>query len=290
MYQRLLSAISDQLGTVFQSESIRPESGGQINQSFSVHDGAVRYFIKTSSLANAAQMFAAEAAGLEDIRRSNSLRVPEVLATGEFEKGGYLCLEHLPLQRLSNAKTFGENLAVLHNHHAREFGWSTDNWIGTTPQCNSPTARWDEFWIRCRLTPQIELAQFNGMDEQTLEQLMSVRSATPEILEGHNPPAALLHGDLWMGNVASLATDQSVVFDPAVYYGDAETDLAMLTLFGSPPEDFWPAYRHTHPAKPGFEQRQALYQLYHLINHFNLFGSGYTQSVQAVCRRILLHR
>ena len=163
-------------------------------------------------------------------------------------------------------------LASVHRHQADRFGWQRDNYIGSTPQQNGWRESWIAFWRERRLEPQIALARANGY-----------RIEVPPVwrlLEGHEPAPSLLHGDLWSGNAAFLPDGAPVLFDPAVYYGDREADLAMTELFGGFPREFYSSYRKIYPLDAGYEKRKHLYNLYHLLNHLNLFGSGYLGQVE----------
>jgi fructosamine-3-kinase len=161
-------------------------------------------------------------------------------------------------------------LANAHRRPGPRFGWSRDNYIGSTPQANAWCDDWAEFWRDRRLRPQLELAASKGFD---------VEMPSLHLLENHEPQPSLLHGDLWSGN-AGFTAQGPVVFDPAVYYGDREADLAMTELFGGFPREFYDAYRKEWPVDEGYARRKHLYNLYHLLNHLNLFGAGYLGRVR----------
>jgi fructosamine-3-kinase len=161
-------------------------------------------------------------------------------------------------------------LAEAHRKPGPRFGWSRDNYIGSTPQTNGWWDDWAGFWRERRLQPQLEMAQSQGFD---------LRFEADLLLKNHAPQPALLHGDLWSGN-AGFTHEGPVVFDPAVYYGDREADLAMTELFGGFPREFYRAYEETYPLDAGYPRRKHLYNLYHLLNHLNLFGAGYLRQVQ----------
>jgi fructosamine-3-kinase len=168
-------------------------------------------------------------------------------------------------------------LAHAHRKPGPRFGWTRDNYIGLTPQKNDWCDDWAEFWRERRLRPQIDLARRNGLDVP----LVDPRT----FLDEHQPAPSLLHGDLWRGN-AGFTKDGPVVFDPAVYYGDREADLAMTELFGGFPREFYRAYNETFALDAGYEKRKHLYNLYHLLNHVNLFGGGYLGQAKS-CLRLL---
>jgi protein-ribulosamine 3-kinase len=223
-------------------------------------------FLKAAP-AERADAFAAEVDGLEALRAH--IRVPGVLDHGAKGGKAYIRLEFLGLQASADWKAMGRMLASLHRHTGPRFGWHRDNYIGLAPQKNGWCDDWREFWRERRMRPQVEMAGLN-IDLE----------AVAGLLENHRPQPSLLHGDLWSGN-AGFTKDGPVVFDPAVYYGDRETDLAMTELFGGFPREFYRAYNEAFPLPDGYEQRKHLYNLYHLLNHLNLFGAGYLGQVKA---------
>lgn len=264
--------------------------GGCINAAHVIEgqDGS-RYFIKLNGAAHA-EMFAAEYEGLLEIRRSASIRVPEPVCHGVAGNRAYLVLEYLELGRgtAASAARLGKDLAAMHRHTRDGYGWHRDNTIGTTPQLNGTLADWTAFWRERRLGFQLELAARAGYSRlaHAGERLLE---ALPVLFEDHKPHASLLHGDLWSGNQACLADGTPVIYDVAVYYGDRETDIAMSELFGRFPEAFYAAYREAWPLPPGYELRRDIYNLYHILNHLNLFGSGYLAEAEDMIRRLLAH-
>jgi protein-ribulosamine 3-kinase len=223
---------------------------------------------RKEAAAERAEAFAAEADGLEALRPH--IRVPGVLDLGVKDGKAFILLEHLDLRRGGDYAALGRMLATLHRQTGPRFGWGRDNYIGLAPQQNRWCGDWAEFWRKKRLRPQLDWAARKGF---TLEM------PHLKLLEGHRPQPSLLHGDLWSGN-AGFTAEGPVVFDPAVYYGDRETDLAMTELFGGFPREFYQAYDEAFPLAPGYEQRKHLYNLYHLLNHLNLFGAGYLGQVK----------
>ncbi len=257
-------------------EEAVPASGGCIHDCYRITIGSAPRFLKTNS-ARFADAFAAEADGLQGLR-SAGMAAPAPLAHGVADGAAYLLVEFLQLKGSGDFAALGRMLANAHRKAGTRFGWRRDNYIGSTPQVNSWCDDWREFWSERRLRPQIELARRNGFD-----------IAFPEIsiLENHTPQPSVLHGDLWSGN-AGFTADGPVVFDPAVYYGDREADLAMTQLFGGFPRAFYDAYNESWPLEAGYERRRQLYNLYHLLNHLNLFGGGYLAQVQSALRLLLL--
>jgi protein-ribulosamine 3-kinase len=228
-------------------------------------------FVKLND-ARYADAFAAEAEGLRALRGAGA-RAPEPIRHGVAGGQAYLLMEWLDLGSRGDFAALGAMLAAMHRAQSDRYGWPRDNYIGSTPQLNGACATWAEFWRERRLEPQLALARRSG---HRLDVMPVWR-----LLEGHQPPASLLHGDLWGGNTGFLAGGAPVLFDPAVYYGDREADLAMTELFGGFPEKFYEAYSEAWPLEQGYELRKQIYNLYHLLNHLNLFGGGYLGQVKA---------
>jgi protein-ribulosamine 3-kinase len=232
-------------------------------------------FIKTGPV-SALPMFEAEADGLKELRKAAVIRVPDVISCGISEGKSYIALERLSLQRpdVMIERRFGEQLANLHRHTAAKFGWFRDNTIGPTPQINSQSDDWPAFFREHRLQYQFDLAARNGFSSDLAEPGSRLAERLADLFVGYEPVASLLHGDLWGGNWG-CADGEAVIFDPAVYYGDRETDIAMTKLFGGFGPAFYAAYAASWPLEPGHEQRLKLYQLYHVLNHLNIFGRSY---------------
>ncbi|UCG74323.1 MAG: fructosamine kinase family protein [Chromatiales bacterium] len=263
--------------------------GGSINDSYVITGtGGRRWFLKLND-AGQADMFAAEAAGLEEMAAADAVRVPHALAHGTAGHHAYLLLECLDLGRggAAAAAQLGRQLAAQHRVVREQFGWRRDNTIGSTPQPNGWCEDWVEFWRERRLGFQLDLARDNGYDRGLLARGRELLARLPELLAGHRPEPSLLHGDLWAGNWGVLTTGEPVIFDPAVYFGDREADLAMTRLFGGFPPDFYTAYDAAWSLPPGHEQRVALYNLYHVLNHLNLFGQSYAAQAQGLMDRLL---
>ena len=244
-------------------------SGGCIHDCYRVNAEGASCFLKLNDAAFA-DAFAAECDGLSALRACG-LRAPKPLAHGAAGGQAYLLLEYLELNGHGDFADLGRMLAHAHRKPGPRFGWERDNYIGSTPQVNGWCDDWTEFWVTRRLEPQISLARNKGFDLS----LPSVR-----LLGNHRPQPALLHGDLWSGN-AGFTSEGPVVFDPAVYYGDREADLAMTELFGGFPREFYDAYNEAFPLDAGYEKRKHLYNLYHLLNHLNLFGGGHFGQVKS---------
>jgi fructosamine-3-kinase len=286
-WQDIERAIREATGAPFVIESRAAASGGCINESAVVRGSNLAYFVKINR-ADGADMFAAEAAGLEEIGRTGALRAPKPVCHGAGGQASWIVLEHLELAPAGAASmhALGRKLARLHRVTGERYGWHRDNTIGSTPQLNTPSDDWGAFWRDRRLSFQVELAASRGggglatSGRRLMEKL-------PAFFAGYRPAPSLLHGDLWSGNAAATEEGEPVVFDPAVYYGDRETDLAMTELFGGFAPSFYQAYRAEYPLDPGYERRKPLYNLYHVLNHFNLFGGGYGAQAERMIGKLL---
>ncbi len=279
-------AISAASGNSFLVANQDAVSGGCINRSLVLHGRDGRSFFVKINQAAALSMFAAEAAGLQELGAARAVRVPQPLTHGFADSHSYLVMEWLPLDTMGtlHAARFGEQLARLHATTRPTFGWQRDNTIGSTPQANPRSDNWIEFYREYRLRPQFDLAAQRGAAKKLLDGGECLLASLAGLFRSHSPQPSLLHGDLWSGNVG-MADGHPVIFDPAVYYGDRETDIAMTELFGGFPTAFLAAYNAAWPLDPGYRTRKLLYQLYHLLNHFNLFGDAYAgPSRQAVDR------
>ena len=232
-------------------------------------------FVKTGP-ASELEMFEAEAEGLRELAAASAIRVPGVLDCGIKDGNAFIAIERLTFEQPTPATEtlLGEQIAELHRHTADRHGWHRDNTIGPTPQQNPRTEDWQMFFREHRLRFQLQLAAQNGYggELQSLGDKLDTR--LPELFEGYAPEPSLCHGDLWSGNWG-VADGNPVIFDPAVYYGDRESDIAMTLLFGGFGREFYRAYERCWPMAVGHERRLKLYQLYHVLNHLNLFGSGY---------------
>jgi fructosamine-3-kinase len=232
-------------------------------------------------------MFEAEAAGLAVITATNTLRVPQPIAHGIVGEQSFLVLEYLELSSRGDAKRLGEQLAALHRCKAKTFGFAQNNFIGTTLQPNAWKDDWIDFWREQRLGFQLQLAAEKGYGGQLQSMGKKLSDALPAFFEGYTPQPSLLHGDLWSGNHAFTEDGAPTIFDPATYYGDRECDLAMTELFGGYPANFYSAYRAEWPLHEGYEIRRDLYNLYHVLNHANLFGGGYVRQAEQLMKDLL---
>jgi len=260
--------------------------GTPLNATWRLDAGLDRFFVKTNSAARL-PMLEAEADGLRELARARAIRVPGPVACGDAGGVAFLALEWLDIAGGGRDAALGAGLAQLHRTTAQAHGWYRDNTIGTTQQDNACTDNWATFFRDRRIAPQLALAARNGHGGRLQREGERLLAATPALLAGHAPAPSLLHGDLWSGNAARLASGEPVIFDPAVHFGDREADLAMTELFGGFGADFYAAYAEAWPLAPGYATRRTLYNLYHVLNHLNLFGGGYRGQAEAMIASLL---
>jgi fructosamine-3-kinase len=287
----IAAQISDSTGSPFIIEKASMVGGGCINQAYKVEgkiEGSGRtFFVKVNDPGSLA-MFEAEADGLGELYNSNTLRVPAPVCSGADSLAAWLVLEYLEMGRgASGGAALGTRLAAMHRHTSSRFGWKRDNTIGATPQVNTPTSGWVRFWREYRLGYQLKLARSNGYNGKLQMLGDKLLASLDSFFPGPDPVASLLHGDLWSGNYSFTGNGCPVVFDPAVYYGDRETDVAMTELFGGFPASFYAAYRESYPLDAGYNIRRNLYNLYHILNHLNLFGGGYRHQAEQMMSKAL---
>lgn len=287
-WEHIVEAIAAATGKPFQLERAAAVGGGCINQAYRLEGEGGPYFVKLNS-ADGLEMFEAEAEGLQAMADTRSVRVPTPVCFGLAGGQAYLVLEYLALgrERDEAMSRFGRALARMHRAGAERFGWHRDNTIGSTPQHNAWSAEWQAFWREQRLGFQLDLAARQGYGGVLQRKGQELLAALPAVMGDHAPSPSLLHGDLWSGNYAVTEEGEPVIFDPAVYYGDREADLAMTELFGSFAPSFYAAYREEWPLAAGYERRRTLYNLYHILNHLNLFGGGYGAQAERMIDRLL---
>ncbi|MBQ6455782.1 MAG: fructosamine kinase family protein [Mogibacterium sp.] len=270
-----------------------PVSGGDINRAYALDlSGGNKVFMKANSRSNIG-FFKAEAEGLAALKQTGTVRIPEVIDAGEDGSSSFLLLEFIEsgTRTKGSSEELGTGLAAMHmaaaEAYARggKFGFSHDNYIGAGEQINSPRDTWTEFFIECRLLPQFERAAeyFDRGERKKIDSFLS--RADNYLAEPDHP--SLLHGDLWSGNYMIDRDGHPWLIDPAVYVGHAEADLAMTELFGGFDRTFYEAYRSTAGIDPGYKDRKDLYNLYHMLNHLNLFGGGYLYSVRSIINRYI---
>jgi fructosamine-3-kinase len=289
MWEQIAAEISQTTGQSFQISHQRSVGGGSVNQAYAltglVSSGVASreqsYFVKLNQASRLA-MFEAEALGLKQIAKSQTIRVPRPICVGLADRSAYIVLEWLDFGYGDHQawEAMGRNLAAMHRVRGPGFGWQQHNTIGFIPQINDWTEQWTDFFVTHRLGFQFDLARQKGGRFPKQAQLLAI---VPELLAGHHPIPSLVHGDLWTGNAAVTQQGEPVILDPATYFGDREVDLAMSQLFGSFPANFYQAYNEAFPLESGYSRRKILYNLYHILNHFNQFGGSYeTQANQMI--------
>jgi protein-ribulosamine 3-kinase len=298
-------AITQATGESFRPESRQGVSGGDINTAEILEGRGRRYFVKLNDAARLA-MFEAESDGLIEIADSQSVRVPQPVCHGTHATQAFLVLEYLDIVHsagksdpqgrgsvaggrmpVATEELLGRQLAAMHRSTTNKFGWRCNNTIGSTPQINTAEHDWLTFYREHRLRFQLELAARNSPDTNLLRRGEQLLEKLPAFFANYQPLPSLLHGDLWGGNHAALRDGTPVIFDPAVYYGDRETDIAMTELFGGYSPGFYAAYNEAWPLDAGYRVRKNLYNLYHLLNHFNLFGGGYGGQGERIIEMLL---
>lgn len=254
-------------------------------QLYRISDGQLALFVKLTDACHGDQL-RAEAFGLGELSRFGPLQTPEVVCVGTTKGFGFLVMEYLPFSSPSRLgwQRLGEGLAALHQRQDQAmYGFDDDNFIGDSPQPNPWHKHWYRFFGEQRLAYQLELLAEKGLALEASSGLLDIAG---RLLKHHQPGPSLLHGDLWRGNIG-FVDDHPVVFDPACYYGDREADIAMTELFGRFDPDFYAAYDDDLPLPDDYEARRELYNLYHLLNHANLFGPHYLEQVQQSAVRLL---
>lgn len=282
------SSIARATGRPFRIASRAAIGGGCMNEAYRVEGAGRACFVKVNR-AGRSGMFAAEADGLAALADARALRVPRPICQGVHGGHSWLVVEYLELKPLGGAglSALGRGLARLHRKTSDRYGWHRDNTIGLTTQRNAPAGDWVAFWREQRLGYQLELARAKGGGPRLDALGRRLLDKLPDFFAGYRPAASLLHGDLWSGNAAETEQGEPVLYDPAVYYGDRETDLAMTELFGGFGPSFYDAYRAEYALDAGYETRKPLYNLYHVLNHFNLFGGGYAVQAQRMMEALL---
>jgi fructosamine-3-kinase len=291
MWQSIIQNITVTTNRAFTPNKTRSINGGCINESYLLSDGQQQYFVKINRPSMAA-MFDAESWGLKEIAATQTITVPTVICTGVTDSHAYLVLNYLELANSQPTwEKLGAELAALHRFNPgaanagtlrEQFGWHRPNTIGSTPQINDWSDNWLDFFTTQRLGYQFKLATARGGTFPAAQQLLA---QLPNILD-HQPKPSIVHGDLWSGNAGFTSSGIPVIFDPATYWGDREVDLAMTELFGGFPGSFYGGYEAVYPLAKGYERRKLVYNLYHLLNHYNLFGGSYEGQANRLIEQI----
>lgn len=268
--------------------SQKPLRGGSIHHALQLQTSEGLLFVKWNQRSQSAN-FNAEAQGLERLRATKTaLHFPQVLAQVEGSYAAALVLEYVAPGSSAEANNFwqtlGQGLAALHQHSAEHFGLDHTNYIGSLPQSNRPHTRWSDFFVTERLEPMQALARNKGLlSSDDIRRFEQLQHALDQLIPAEAP--ALLHGDLWSGNLMTGPQGQPWLIDPAIYYGHREADLAFTRLFGGFAEQFYRAYQQAWPLQEGWQQRVRLFNLYPLLVHLNLFGASYHSQIQDTLRR-----
>jgi fructosamine-3-kinase len=288
MFEAISAQLAARLGERVESQPTASIHGGCINECYRWKSARGSLFVKIADDARGG-MLEAEAAGLEELAGAAAVRVPRVLAVGSTAGHAYLALEWIDLASSNSSiqARLGTELARQHRKTAERFGWHRDNTIGSTSQLNAWSSSWTEFFRDSRLGFQLQLAERNGFGGRLQERGGALLDRVGELFADHRPAASLLHGDLWGGNASADEHGAPVIFDPAVYFGDREADLAMTRLFGGFSDAFYAAYDAEWPLPSSARARVDLYNLYHVLNHLNLFGGAYLRQAGSLIDRLL---
>jgi len=289
-WQAIEQSISEATARPFTLAHKSSLSGGSINTAFQISDdnSGSKYFVKRNDVSGLS-MFEAEADGLRDLAAAQAIRTPEPVCTGVSDGHAWLVTEYIQLARgqAASAAMLGQQLAELHRTTSESFGWFRDNTIGSTPQVNRQDNNWVSFYRTHRLRFQLDLVARNGYSGSLQDKGQRLMAGLEQFFTSYTPQPSLLHGDLWGGNCSFDEEGRPVIFDPAVYYGDREADIAMTELFGGFSADFYTAYNEAWPLDGGYKVRKTLYNLYHILNHANLFGGGYASQAESMINQLI---
>jgi len=283
---REIEAATLQRFSVINSRSV---SGGDISDAYVLESPSRKFFVKLNQ-ADRVDMFEAEFEGLHEIRKSNSIRVPLPICSSCTLNYSFLVLEFVEFSSSMDSHSqeiLGRHVAKMHQYFGERFGWYRDNTIGSTKQINTQSDDWISFYRDHRLGFQLSLALQRGAGREFANVIDKLCSNVACFFSTHTPEPSLLHGDLWSGNHSFASNGEPLVFDPATYYGDREADIAMTELFGGYGTGFYEAYNDTYPLDCDYSVRKNLYNLYHVINHFNLFGGGYERQAIGIAKSLL---
>ncbi len=283
----ITAQINTASGLTLNASVVKSVGGGSINSAYLLGEPNQGVFVKTNR-PNQLGMFLAEAAGLASLSEANAIAVPTVYCTGKTRGVAFIAMQALKIGRAKTAskQQFGSQLAAMHRFQKQRFGAAINNTIGYTQQVNTWHDNWFTFWRENRLNFQLDLAKNNGAAAALIDNGFDL-SERFEVLFDSTPKAACLHGDLWQGNWGFDESGQPLIFDPAHYFGDRETDIAMTKLFGRASDDFYAAYQDAYPLRPDYAIRETFYNIYHILNHYNLFGGGYADQAQKMIQSVL---
>lgn len=289
-WEAISAAIEETTNTPFKLHQHSAVGGGSINSAYHLsgtEQGRQQdYFIKFNR-ADRYEMFRAESAGLVELAHTGVVKVPKPLCTGVLGAQSFIVMEYLPLGGRGDVALLGEQLAEMHQTTEPRYGWHCQNTIGATPQLNIWMDDWVEFYTEQRLGYQLQLAERRGAPAHLIDYGQRLLEHVGDFFTAYTPAASVLHGDLWSSNYAFTAAGDPVIFDPAVYFGDREADIAMTELFGGFGQRFYDAYNAAWRLDMGYKKRKNLYNLYHILNHFNLFGGGYAIQAEELIQKLL---
>ncbi|MEM8720967.1 MAG: fructosamine kinase family protein [Cyanobacteria bacterium P01_G01_bin.39] len=286
MWTEISQAITKATGQQFAIATTNSVSGGCINQGYKVSSQDTTYFVKLNS-ASEVEMFAAEALGLQQMSATQAITVPKPICWGTAGSSSYIVLQWLNLGggNSQSWRSMGQQLAQMHRQGtSQNFGWSRNNTIGSTSQINTWMDNWADFFAQQRIGYQLKLAKRRGGNFPDTKKIVE---AVRNKLADRQPQPSLVHGDLWSGNAAIGSDGAPIIFDPATYYGDREIDIAMTELFGGFGTAFYQGYNEVWQLDSEYQQRKQIYNLYHVLNHFNLFGGGYAAQAQRTISSII---
>ncbi len=287
-WQEINAGISAAKKYNFEPVRCFPLSSGITGETFRLQTKSESIFLKLIDI-NRSPILYSEAEGLKAISNTNTLKTPRIFAKGESADFAWLALEFISLRspNTSCAIEMGESLAAMHQNQNDFHGWHSNNWIGANKQRNSFSNDWPNFFKEFRLLPQLNQALDNNLDTSVFDSGQLLLEEISKLFTNYYPAPSLLHGDLWTGNWASDPEGNPIVFDPACYYGDRETDIAMTELFAGFRQDFYDAYNSANPIDKGYVERKSVYNLYHILNHFNIFGASYEQQASDLIQKSL---
>jgi len=285
MWRAIEQAINTETGDNFLISKKMQISGGDSHLSFRVSDTKNHYFVKINNKDHF-EHFESEAYALKQITALEQISCPDVITMGTTLDKSYLVLNYIPLAEAKYQQWYhlGQQLANMHKSSGHgQFGWQTDNFIGDTMQPNTWSSNWKTFFAEQRIAWQLQLLHEKSINIGNIDHITQV---CHDALKHHHVEPCLVHGDLWQGNLG-FTESNSIIFDPACYYGDREVDIAMTELFGHLPFDFYRGYQEVFPLPDSYEQRKLIYNFYHVLNHANLFGGNYIDQSKAILTRIM---
>jgi len=290
-WSQILEKINIELKSDYVFASASSIAGGDINDAYhlktQLNNQDVSFFVK-SNHSSQLSMFEAEAASLKLFNQVKELATPKPICLGIDRNNAFLVMTYLALTSRGEQYQLGQAIAQMHRIKADHYGWEINNTIGATPQFNQSMDNWLDFWIEQRYQPQLKLLKEKGRLSHSLKSKMEkLMNHLDQYFINHQPSASLLHGDLWGGNFAFDASGKPAIYDPALYFGDRETDIAMTELFGGFNRDFYRGYQETYPLADSYKIRKPVYNLYHILNHANLFGGSYIMQAEQMAEQLI---